>query len=33
MIVSEKLDIVGIIESWIHKDIRDCVGEYERWSQ
>ena len=29
MIASEKLDIVGITETWIHEETRDFVGEYE----
>ena len=29
MIASDKLDIIGITESWIHEETRDYVGEYE----
>ena len=29
MIANEKLDIVGITESWVHEETRDYVGEYE----
>ena len=29
MIASEKLDVIGITETWIHEETRDYVGEYE----
>ena len=29
MVASEELDIIGITESWIHKETREFVGKYE----
>ena len=29
MVASEKLDIIGVTESWIHEETRDYLGEFE----
>ena len=29
MVATEKLDVIGITESWIHEETRDYIGEFE----